>query len=272
VAPITATFIARESRHVHVGVPGRVRATRLVLVGGAAVLVGVAATKTGLLGRLGRFVLARVSDRAWALPFMPALMRRGWERRTELFAAYDAQPGDVIMLGDSITEMTDWSALLPGVRVHNHGIGGDVTGGVLRRLDVVTRSAPGKVFLMIGTNDLGRGKRTVDEIVADVATIVERIRAESPTTQVHVQSVLPRLRRRADQVRAVNRGLEAIAREQDVEWIDLGPVFDRGDGQMRDELALDALHPNPEGYRRWIEVIEPLVRGASVSMGLGREL
>ena len=157
------------------------------------------------------------------------------------------QPGDVVMLGDSITEGADWSALLPGVRIHNHGIGGDDTDGVLRRLALVTDRRPGKVFVMIGTNDIGKGVHSVDEIVVNIATIVDRIRADSPTTEIYLQSVLPRVRRRADQVSGVNRGIEALARDRGATWIDLRPIFDQGDGAMDLSLAPDALHPNARG-------------------------
>ena len=185
-------------------------------------------------------------------------MARSWNRRVELFASYDVQPGDVVMLGDSITEGADWSALFPGVRIHNEGIGGDDTDGVLRRLALVTDRRPGKVFLMIGTNDIGKGIHSVDVIVDNVAAIVDQMRAGSPTTEIYLQSVLPRLRRRTDQVSSVNRGIETVARDRGATWIDLQPIFDRGDGAMNLRLAPDALHPNGEGYRRWAEFIGSL--------------
>ena len=196
-----------------------------------------------------------IADHAWQLPGLALLMDRGYRRRVELFASYDVQPGDVVMLGDSITEGADWPALFPGVRIHNEGIGGDDTDGVLRRLALVTDGRPGKVFVMIGTNDIGKGVHSADEIVHNIATIVDRIRADSPTTEIYLQSVLPRLRRRAEQVDGVNRGIEALAQDRGATWIDLWPIFEQGDGAMDLSLAPDALHPNAEGNRRWAEYL-----------------
>jgi lysophospholipase L1-like esterase len=206
-------------------------------------------------------VLPGVADRAWQLPGLAMLMDRAYNRRVELFASYDVQAGDVVMLGDSITEGADWPALFPRVRIHNEGIGGDDTDGVLRRLALVTDRRPSKVFVMIGTNDIGKGAHSVDEIVRNTATIVDQIRAESPTTEIYLQSVLPRRRRRADQVSGVNRGIEALARDRGATWIDLRPIFDQGDGAMDLRLAPDALHPNAEGNRRWAEFLAPFVVG-----------
>jgi hexosaminidase len=235
------------------------RRRRGVLIAVGAVGAVLAMWRSGWATRAQQAILPRVADRAWAIPGLGALMARSWSRRVEVFASYDMQSGDVVMLGDSITEGADWQALFPRVRVHNHGIGGDDTDGVLRRLALVTDRRPGKVFLMIGTNDIGKGVHSVSGIVDNVATIVDEIRAASPTTEIYVQSVLPRLPRRADQVRGVNRGIEAVAHDRGATWIDLQPIFDRGDAGMDLRLAPDALHPNAEGYVRWAEFIAPLV-------------
>jgi lysophospholipase L1-like esterase len=259
----------RRSTHLRTGVSRprytrRIDAGSLVWVWVAVVVVGavLAAWRSGWLARRLQRILPEIADRAWAIPGLGMLMARGWQQRVKAFASYEMQAGDVVMLGDSITAGADWEALLPGVRVHNHGIGGDDTDGVLRRLTLVTDSRPGTVFLMIGTNDIGKGVHSVGEIVDNVATIVDRIGSDSPTTEIHVQSVLPRLHRRADQVARVNQGIETVARDRGVTWIDLRPIFDRGDGGMDLRLAPDALHPNAEGNRRWAEFIAPFCGGA----------
>jgi lysophospholipase L1-like esterase len=230
-----------------------------VLIGVALAGGVVAIWRSGFLTRARQVLLPAVADHAWQLPGLAPLMARGYNRRVKLFAAYDVQPGDVVMLGDSITEGADWPTLFPGVRVHNEGIGGDDTDGVLRRLALVTDRRPSKVFVMIGTNDIGKGIHSVDEIVNNIATIVDQIGADSPTTEIYLQSVLPRLRRRADQVSSVNRGIETVARDRGATWIDLRPIFDLGDGGMNLRLAPDALHPNVEGNRRWAEFLTPFV-------------
>ena len=86
---------------------------RRVIVTGAGVDVVVVATRTRAPERVGRTLLAWVADHAWDVPITPVITDRGYRRRPALFATYDMQPGDVIMLGDSITEMTDSSQLLP---------------------------------------------------------------------------------------------------------------------------------------------------------------
>lgn len=75
-------------------------------------------------------------------------------------------------------------------RILNRGISGDITAGVLHRLDEVIRHQPKQIFILIGTNDLAR-KVPQREVVANIYQIVGRIVTGSPRTKVYVQSVFP---------------------------------------------------------------------------------
>ena len=70
-----------------------------------------------------------------------------------------------IMLGDSITDEGQWDELLNNDTIENRGISGDTIDGVLDRLDTINKNIE-KVFIMIGVNDIMRGK-SVDEIYAN---------------------------------------------------------------------------------------------------------
>jgi len=194
------------------------------------------------------------------------LMRVAWrfigpaqERWVSQFEVLPVAPGSVVFLGDSITEGGKWHELFPDEPVHNRGIGGDVTTGVLERLHQVTQGRPAKVFLMIGTNDLAFG-RSEDEIIANMGTITARIRAESPGTQVYLQSVLPRDEDNRERIESLNDRLRTTASEQGATFVDLYPLFLDEDGSIRDELANDELHLMGAGYEIWRDAIAELVR------------
>jgi len=184
-----------------------------------------------------------------------------WSRKYAALAAVEIQEDSVIMLGDSITEGGKWQELFPDHTLHNQGISGDDTFGVLRRVDLVTRSRPRKVFVMIGTNDIGKGTAVAD-IIANVDELTAQISRDSPSTEIHLQSVLPRRHTRREQVAAVNAGIEQIARERQVKWVDLRELFDRGDGALDLAISPDALHLTAAGYRRWADAIAPLIEAS----------
>ena len=183
----------------------------------------------------------------------------GHARWVSQFEVLPVTSGSVVFLGDSITEGGSWHELFPDVRVHNRGIGGDTTPGVLERLHQVTAGRPAKVFLKIGTNDLSFGRRE-DEIVANIREIVDRIHAESPGTRVYVQSVLPRDVGYRERIESLNARLAEAMPRQRATFVDLYPLFLAADGSILDRLANDELHLLGPGYEVWRDAIAPLVR------------
>lgn len=180
------------------------------------------------------------------------------ERLTTQFAALSSSPDDVVFLGDSITELSRWHELFPGAPVRNRGISGDTTDGVLRRLDQITAGKPAKVFLLIGTNDL-LWDTPEEEIAGNIERIVDRIATESPTTEIYVQSVLPRGIDYRENVETLNAMVRARL-GSDATWIDLYPLFLADDGSIRDDLANDELHLLGPGYVIWRDHIDHQVR------------
>lgn len=191
--------------------------------------------------------------RDWVHPFMT-------RASTSFFAAYPVARGDVVFVGDSITAGAQWNELFPGVPVRNRGIGGDRTEDLLARIDPLTAGPARKVFLKIGTNDLGAG---IDEatILENYETILDHFARDAPSTTVYVQSVLPRAASYRERVESLNAGIEALAAARGLEFIDLYPAFLDEDGSIRDALSYDELHLTGEGYRLWQERLDSHVRG-----------
>lgn len=186
--------------------------------------------------------------------------------RISFFESFPVTPGDVVMLGDSITAGGEWSDMFPGLPIRNRGISGDTTSDVLSRLDPIVAAKPAAVFLKIGTNDLSRGPNRVVSY-QQYRDIVTRIQAGSPSTAIFLQSVLPRESAMREEVEAYNRQIKAIAAELGVVYVDLYPAFLAADGSIRDELTLDELHLSGQGYRVWQSQLEPVMREANLESG-----
>lgn len=180
------------------------------------------------------------------------------ERLVSQFEVLPVVAGDLVFLGDSITEGGLWNELFPDVNSRNRGVGGDVTEGVLARLDPIISGQPGKVFLLIGTNDLAFGIPE-DEVLQNIETIVDRIDSGSPDTQVFVQSVLPREASYRARVESLNAKLEERVEGKAV-WVDLySSMLDERDGSLLDAYTNDELHLTGEGYIVWRDLIARFV-------------
>lgn len=190
-------------------------------------------------------------------------------QRASLFEVLPTSKSDIIFLGNSITNGGEWAELLGNPHAKNRGISGDTTQGVLDRLSTITKGKPSKIFLLIGTNDLSRGK-SVDEVAKNVEKIVERVKRESPATKLYVQSVFPvnpkfnkflsHMNRQKD-IAVLNAKIKAVAARHGVTYIDVykSLVIPSTD-VMNPEYTNDGLHLLGKGYQKWVEVLKPYLK------------
>lgn len=196
-----------------------------------------------------------------AFAWLEAFSGQLFERRQTQFEELHPR-GGIVFVGDSITEGGIWSELFERPDVRNRGIGGDTTAGLLSRMDSLVAMRPRQVFLMIGVNDLNQGvPRT--ETVRNYQRILASFQRELPDTRVVVQSVLPVASswRWADNddVRALNRQIEALARAHGFEWVDLHPLFADPAGDLGAGDSNDGIHLLGPAYAKWRDRIAPLL-------------
>jgi len=192
-----------------------------------------------------------------------------YNQRYTLFESLPDTPNEIIMLGNSITDGCEWSELFQNPNIKNRGISGDITEGVLYRLDEVTRSKPEKVFLLIGINDLSRNIPG-DTVFQNICKIVTKIRTASPFTIIIVQSILPvnpaftkfpKHVGKTPEVLDINSRLEKWCNENEFRFVDLFHSFtEAGTDYLNPEFTNDGLHLKAQGYLKWAEIISPFIK------------
>jgi lysophospholipase L1-like esterase len=182
-----------------------------------------------------------------------------YRERTVLFADYPPLNGGVAFLGDSITEGGDWASLFPGVETRNYGVSGDRTEGLLVRYSQLVAARPGRIILLIGTNDLSRNV-PIETIDGNVARLLDLLKAELPGTQLVVQSVLPRQAEFDTRIRDLNGRLERTAGGRGADFIDIHSAFVVEGDRLDPAVTEDDLHLTPPGYARWAARIDGCVR------------
>lgn len=189
-------------------------------------------------------------------------------QRASLFEMLPVDSDDILFVGNSITDGGEWCELFQNPNVKNRGISGDTTQGVYDRLDALLKGTPAQIFLLIGINNVPRGE-SADSIAAGIRRIVQRIRQESPATEVLVQSVLPVTPQygkfdghtsRWQLVPEINRRVRRLAQEEKVTYIDLFSHFADAEGKMKPEYTNDGLHLKGNGYLLWKEVVQPFLK------------
>lgn len=207
------------------------------------------------------------------LPFLGCSQPQTWDStvrpgnfvlKVEQFKSYPNSKTDIIFLGNSITAGVDWNELLGIPNARNRGISGDISFGVLERLGEVTEGAPAKVFILIGINDIQRNiPDTV--VVQNYLRIVRRIKAESPTTKIYFQTLLPvnneftqfkNHYNKDEHILFVNSELKKMGTSEKITIIDLYPNFLNDLKKLDKRYTIDGLHLNAEGYKVWADILK----------------
>lgn len=178
------------------------------------------------------------------------------------FKAEQTSKNDYVFLGNSITAGTDWAKLLNLPQAKNRGISGDITFGVLERLQDVIDGKPKKVFILIGINDISRNIPD-SLILRNYKLMIERIRKGSKKTQIYFNTLLPVNASFAkfknhygkdDHILYINNEIKKLA-AKNVTIIDLYQQFLDKDNHLKAELTKDGLHLIPEGYKVWADFL-----------------
>jgi lysophospholipase L1-like esterase len=191
-----------------------------------------------------------------------------YPQRIALFEKEPVTTGQIIFLGNSITEMGNWKKLLDDSAAINRGISGDITFGVLKRLDDVIKRQPSKLFLLIGINDIG--KDIPDAVIADnIRKIVIRLQAGSPSTKIYVESIMPvnpdvpnfpQHYNKQEHIIAANKLIKIVASQLHVPYINIHDLFMDEKGRLDAKYTADGLHLTASGggYQIWIAYLKKL--------------
>ncbi|MBP3703973.1 MAG: lysophospholipase [Clostridia bacterium] len=189
-----------------------------------------------------------------------------------------AKKGEIVFTGSSLCEQFPISEMLqnvePRIRVYNRGIGGDVTEGLMERMEEsVFELEPRKVFINIGTNDISRPGYTREKLYANYKKILLQIKERLPETKIYIMSYYPVNRevpwidaellknmfgaRTNEELIAVNSGLEAMAKELNCTYINVFDCLLDENGNQCVEYTIDGMHMFANGYKIVLDVLLP---------------
>ncbi len=201
--------------------------------------------------------------------------QKHYRERIKVFMNEPLSYNGIVFIGNSITEKgRDWTNKFDLPNIFNRGIAGDVSDGVLKRLDEIVYFKPKAVFLMIGINDLfnkhykdGDGRFKYDKIVPstdyvakNILKIAKTIHHKSPDTKIYVRTILPTRRDYLQEdVPIVNKAIKNNEIKGFYTVIDLYSQFVDKDGQMKKDLTVDGVHLSEKGYKKWVDFEKPII-------------
>ncbi len=161
---------------------------------------------------------------------------------------------NILMLGDSITDMYETDKYLPNLKIINKGVSGDSTEECLERITPeIFHPMPSKIFLCIGTNDFARD-RSDNFVLENIIKIISKLRSYTNSSSIILTTIFPT---RDNELRPnsrivdFNKKLEELALKQNCNFFNLHKSFIDDAGKLKKEFTEDGLHLTDSAYKVW---------------------
>lgn len=168
-----------------------------------------------------------------------------------------------LFMGDSLIEFFDWQKRFQADQVFNFGSAGETAEGLLSRVPNIIRriQSPDLVMIMTGINNIAMEDYAFPATYEKIITLLQKNYAQ---TTIVMTSLLPiKLYFLGDAVQRLNRILKDIARDMNIVYLDLYPLFLGEDSQaITAYYEPDGVHLSGEGYEVWARALEDTVFSA----------
>ena len=127
---------------------------------------------------------------------------------------------------------------------------------LLMERGMIVKEHYGKIYLMLGINELGTG--TAESWAAQYKVLLDEIRELQPDAIIFLQAIFHTTQEKSDAtffknstIDARNAELQKLADNETVFYIDCNPVFDDDTGALTPEYSGDGVHVKAPYYPMW---------------------
>ena len=189
-----------------------------------------------------------------------------------------ARKGQILFTGSSLMEQFPVQELLwangEDRIIYNRGVSGFTTTDMLHAMEeMVFGVLPSRIFINIGTNDIGSPDYRPEDLAVNYRRILEQIRGRLPRAQVSVMAYYPVnetvsapqmtpeeaagrfVTRNNRNIRLANQMLEQLAGELGCRFIDVNEGLTDAEGRLKKEFTVEGIHLYPNAYRIVLENI-----------------
>lgn len=185
----------------------------------------------------------------------------------------DSYFNDAIFLGDSRTlGISDYAGLEGadffcdnGMTIYklleDSGVTWQRTGEKVDMKKVLQENSYGKIYIMLGMNELGYGDTTM--YLKQYLKVIRQLREWQPEAVIYVMANLHVSREKNDMesefnninINDKNVASARLADGRNVFYLDCNPIFTDEEGYLRAELTFDGVHLYAQHYDRWREFL-----------------
>ena len=185
-----------------------------------------------------------------------------YKERLQVISDRDYDKNQVVLIGDCLIENLDIDKHFNEMCIYNNGISGDTTELLIKTLyKRAIKYKPSKLFISIGSNDMGFENTSVKDIYRNIITIVEEVQRRSKDTQIHIVSVIPVNPANMDiinreyvdardnhEIGMLNYYLKNYVRKNKLKFVNITKHLQNDFEQLDLNYTVDGFHLNEDGY------------------------
>ena len=206
------------------------------------------------------------------MDFFKELMHREQQDKLERFRILNqnVKKGEILFTGSSLMEQFPVNELLMtnGMDqvVYNRGIGGFTTTDMLQHMEeMVFGTEPSRIFINIGTNDIGSPDYQLEALLERYEEIIVRIQERLPEAEINMMAYYPVnetdkipegewgktafVTRTNENLNIANAAIENLAAKKGCRFINVNEGLADERGKLKKEYTIEGIHMYANGYQ-----------------------
>ena len=206
------------------------------------------------------------------MDFFKELMHREQQDKLERYRILNqnVKKGEILFTGSSLMEQFPVNELLMtnGMDqvIYNRGIGGFTTTDMLQHMEeMVFGTEPSRIFINIGTNDIGSPEYQLEALLERYEEIIVRIQERLPEAEINMMAYYPVnetdkipegewgktafVTRTNENINIANAAVENLAAKKGCRFINVNEGLADERGKLKKEYTIEGIHMYANGYQ-----------------------
>lgn len=206
------------------------------------------------------------------MDFFKELMHREQQDKLERYRILNqnVKKGEILFTGSSLMEQFPVNELLMtnGMNqvIYNRGIGGFTTTDMLEYMEeMVFGTEPSRIFINIGTNDIGSPEYQLEALLERYEEIIVRIQERLPEAEINMMAYYPVnetdkipegewgktafVTRTNENLNIANAAIENLAAKKGCRFINVNEGLADERGKLKKEYTIEGIHMYANGYQ-----------------------
>ena len=206
------------------------------------------------------------------MEIIQGFMKKEQQEKIEKYRVLNetVKKGKILFTGSSLMEQFPIHELMMneglGLTIYNRGVGGFTTSDMLENMEEqIFGTEPSRIFINIGTNDIGSPDYQLDTLMERYEEIISRIQERLPEAEIIMMAYYPVnetdkvpegewgrtafVTRTNENIALANEAVERLAAKKGCRFINVNEGLTDERGKLKKEFTIEGIHMYANGYQ-----------------------